>query len=59
MCFGQLGALIIKEYKTDADGQLEIMVPGKKLNVIFCVIRFQNYIQVTEILQEESIIFLN
>ena len=59
MCFGHLGALIIKENLNSGDGVLEIMVPGRRHNVIFCIARFHNYIQVTEILQEESTQFLN
>lgn len=39
MCFGQLGALIIREGVSGGDGSLEIMIPGKRLNCIFCVIR--------------------
>jgi hypothetical protein len=40
MCFGHLGALIIKENLNSGDGLLEIMVPGRRHNVIFCVARF-------------------
>lgn len=35
------------------------MIPGGRHNVIFMVIRLQNYVFVTDILQEESIQFLN
>jgi hypothetical protein len=59
MCFGQLGALIIRDTVSKGDGQLEIMIPGNRRNVIFCVVKLQNYIAATEILQEESIQFLN
>ena len=59
MCFGHLGAQIIKENLNSGDGVLEIMVPGRRHDVIFCVVRFQNYVQVTDLLQEESIQFLN
>ena len=39
MCFGQLGAIIIRDAVSSGDGSLEIMIPGHRLNVIFCVVR--------------------
>lgn len=39
MCFGQLGAVIIREAFTGGDGSLEIMIPGRRLNSIFCVVK--------------------
>lgn len=42
MCFGQLGAMIIREAVSGGDGSLEIMIPGHRLNAIFCVVRLQN-----------------
>ena len=44
MSYGQLGALIINENVNSGDGSLEIMIPGHKLNVIFCVVKLKNYI---------------
>lgn len=46
MCFGQLGALIIREAVSTGDGSLEIMIPGHRLKCIFCVIRLQDSIVV-------------
>ena len=43
MCFGQLGALIIRDNVTSGDGSLEIMIPGHRLNVIFMVVKLKNY----------------
>ena len=48
MCFGQLGALIIRDAVSGGDGSLEIMIPGHRINVIFCVVKLQNYIVVQE-----------
>ena len=59
MCFGQLGAIIIRDAVSSGDGSLEIMIPGHRLNVIFCVVRLQDYNVVQNIIQEESIQFLN
>lgn len=59
MSYGQLGALIINENVNSGDGSLEIMIPGHKLNVIFCVVKLKHYIQISEILQTENIQFLN
>ena len=39
MCFGQLGAMIIRDTVSKGDGQLEIMIPGNRRNVIFCVVK--------------------
>lgn len=59
MCFGQLGAMIIRDTVSSGDGSLEIMIPGHRLNVIFMVVKLQNYTFATEVLQEESVQFLN
>lgn len=60
MSFGQLGALIIKDnYTSGGDGSLEIMIPGHRRYVIFCVCKMQNYTAITDLLQEESLQFFN
>lgn len=59
MCFGQLGAMIIRDTVSKGDGQLEIMIPGNRRNVIFCAIKVDNYIEISDVLQEECIIFFN
>lgn len=35
------------------------MIPGKRINAIFCILKLQEYSLVINTLQEESIIFLN
>ena len=55
MCFGQLGAGVIGESFGKGEGNLEIMIPGQRKNVIFCVVKIQNFIPITEVLQEESV----
>lgn len=56
MCFGQLGAIIIRDAVSSGDGSgLEIMIPGHRLNVIFCVCRLQDYNVVQDIIQEETV----
>jgi hypothetical protein len=59
MCFGQLGALIIRDNVSSGDGSLEIMIPGHRLNAIFLVVRLQHYIEVQDVLKEDSLLFLN
>jgi hypothetical protein len=59
MCFGQLGAIIIRDAVSSGDGSLEIMIPGHRLNVIFCVCRLQDFNEVQDIMQEETIKFIN
>jgi len=44
---------------SSGDGSLEIMIPGHRLNVIFSVVKIQNFIVVQENLQEESLLFFN
>ena len=41
------------------DGSLEIMIPGHKLNVIFCVVKLKHYIVISDLLQTDNIQFLN
>jgi len=47
MAFGQLGALIIRENVTSGDGQLEVMIPGHRINVIFMVVRVGNFVKIS------------
>ena len=35
------------------------MIPGQKINVIFCVVRLQDYVTVSEILEESTVVFIN
>jgi hypothetical protein len=51
--------MIIRDSVSSGDGSLSIMSPGGRLNVIFCVIKLKGYVFVTDVIQEDSIIFLN
>lgn len=59
MSYGELGTAIIRENWASGNGQLDIMIPGLKLSAIFCVVTLKNYVEVTDIIQEESTLFLN
>ena len=50
LCLGQLGAIIIRDNVTSGDGSLGIMIPGIKLNCVFCIIRVQKYSLLVDIL---------
>lgn len=50
MSYGELGSLIIRENWSSGDGALDIMIPGQKRSVIFCIIQLQNYIVATDVL---------
>lgn len=58
MSYGELGSLIIRE-NWQGDGSLDIMIPGHKLSVIFCIVKLDNYVIVTDCLQHETIQFIN
>lgn len=59
MAYGRLGAVIIKENVSSGDGGLEIMIPGRRINVIFMVIKINDFVDITEIMKEQIIILLN
>lgn len=59
MSFGQLGAVIIRENVSSGDGQLDIMIPGHRINVVFMVCRINQYVDLMNQLNETSTEFLN
>ena len=59
MAYGRLGAVIIKENVSSGDGGLEIMIPGRRIHVIFMVIKINDFVEITEIMKEETIMLLN
>jgi len=50
MAFGQLGAIIIRENVSSGDGSLEIMIPGHRINVIFMVIKVNDFVEISDVL---------
>jgi class 3 adenylate cyclase len=59
MAFGQLGAVIIRENVTSGDGQLEVMIPGHRINVIFMVVRVNDFVPIANTLGQKTTQFLN
>lgn len=59
MSFGQLGAIIIREQVSSGDGNLEIFIPGQKLNAIFLVCRIEKFVDYTDVLKTNLTDFLN
>jgi hypothetical protein len=52
MAYGRLGAVIIKENVSAGDGQPEIMIPGRRINVIFMSIKINDFVDLADILKE-------
>jgi hypothetical protein len=50
MAYGRLGAVIIKENVSAGDGKPEIMIPGRRINVIFMSIKINDFIDLSSIL---------
>jgi hypothetical protein len=59
MAYGRLGSVIIKENVSSGDGGLEIMIPGRRINVIFMVIRINEFVEISEIMKEHITVLLN
>ncbi|KAL3809957.1 hypothetical protein ACHAXA_011399 [Cyclostephanos tholiformis] len=56
--FGSAGAEIIGNYFSDL-GELRTMIPGVRVNAIFCFCNIRDFTFATEALQEDVIIFVN
>ena len=56
--YGRLGAQIIRENMRN-DGELNIMVPGVKINVIFLLVRIHDFTEITDCLQGNMLPFVN
>ncbi len=59
MAYGRLGAIIIKENVSSGDGGLEIMIPGRRINVIFMVIKINDFVEITDVMREQITVLLN
>ena len=59
MSFGQLGAVIIKEQLSSGDGNLDIMIPGSRVSVVFMVVRINNFVDYADCLKAHITEFLN
>ena len=57
--FGEAGADIVSKNIMSGEGELNLMRPGNKFTVIIGVIRIENFPKISEVLQEEAVIFLN
>lgn len=59
MAYGRLGAIIIKENVSSGDGGLEIMIPGRRINVIFMTIKINDFVEIADIMKEHITVLLN
>jgi hypothetical protein len=59
MSFGQLGAIIIREQVSSGDGNLEIMIPGHKIQVILMAVKLNQFVDFSDILKTNLNEFLN
>jgi class 3 adenylate cyclase len=57
--FGGLGAEIVANFFTAQDSNLDIMVPGKKIDVVLLVCRINQFTETTDCLQDEIIVYVN
>eukprot|EP00386_Alphamonas_edax_P009943 GDKI01032478.1.p1 GENE.GDKI01032478.1~~GDKI01032478.1.p1 ORF type:complete len:848 (-),score=288.72 GDKI01032478.1:159-2702(-) len=57
--FGEAGAEIIGNNMSSGDGELNIMIPGKKITAIFGFIDIRRFTDATEALQEDVMVFVN
>lgn len=59
MAYGRLGAVIIKENVSSGDGGVEIMIPGRRINVIFMTIKINDFVEISDIMKEHITVLLN
>jgi hypothetical protein len=57
--FGDLGAQIVSKSLTQTDQGIDLTLPGKKVDVIFSICHIRQFIETTDCLQEEIIVFVN
>jgi len=57
--FGEAGAEIIGKNMSSGDGELNIMMPGIRINAIFGYVSIQQFSATTEALQEDVMLFVN
>jgi len=59
MGYGKLGARIVRENMLSGEGEVNIMVPGVKIQTIFLICRINRFSDITDALQEETTVFVN
>ena len=59
MSYGQLGAIIIRDQVSSGDGNLDIMIPGHKINAIFMICKINQFVDYTDVLKTNFTDFLN
>lgn len=57
--FGELGARVVAKTLTNTEDYMDLMQPGKKINLVFSVFRIRQFTETTESLQDEIIVFVN
>ena len=57
--FGELGAKIVSRTFTNTEEYMDLMMAGKKKNLIFSLCRIRQFTETTESLQDEIIVFVN
>lgn len=59
MGFGKTGSQIIRENIGTGDGDVNIMIPGRKANAIFLTCKILCYAEICDSLEEDCLIFTN
>lgn len=57
--FGEIGITIIEDKLNQSDDEEDSLLPGKKKYAMFLMVRITQFNQITDILQEEIIVFVN
>eukprot|EP00070_Physeter_catodon_P037065 XP_028343959.1 uncharacterized protein LOC112063197 [Physeter catodon] len=57
--FGEAGANVISRNMKSGDGDLNIMIPGEKIQAIFGFCNIRQFTELTECLQEDVMAFIN
>ena len=59
MGFGEKGAQVVTRTLTYDEKFMELLIPGKKVNMIFSVCHIRKFSETTECLLDEIIVFVN
>jgi len=46
--YGELGAKVVAQTLTNNEDFMDLMIPGQKMHMIFCVVRIKQFTETTE-----------
>jgi len=59
MGYGKLGSQIIRENMLSGEGEINIMIPGAKIQAVFLICRINKFSELTDVLQERIMNLIN